>query len=213
MTHGYHSDLLRTPLLLSKGSECPSGGHSRVCRKVIKDRWSDRSEVNVSTRTTTSPKLPATLSPEAVTAIIDTREQRPLDLSPLRTEVGTLATGDYSVKGLEHVAAIERKSLPDLLSCVGTERERFDKEVQRLLAYPVRCLVIETTWGILERGDWRSRVTAAAAIGSVLGWMAMGLPVLMAETHERAGKYTSRLLYTAARRRYRELRHLANGGR
>jgi hypothetical protein len=35
---------------------------------------------------------------------------------------------------LEHVVAIERKSLGDLIGCIGVERERFDRVVQRLLA-------------------------------------------------------------------------------
>ena len=55
-----------------------------------------------------------TIEPRDIVAIIDTREQAPLDLSPLRTEKGTLTTGDYSIKGLESEIAIERKSLPDL---------------------------------------------------------------------------------------------------
>ena len=42
--------------------------------------------------------IPAELQPADVTAIVDTREQLPLDLSPLRVERGTLATGDYSVR-------------------------------------------------------------------------------------------------------------------
>ncbi len=155
--------------------------------------------------------LPAELRPEQVTAIVDSREQAPLALAPLRSVVGTLATGDYSVLGLEHVVAIERKSLPDLLSCVGQERERFDREVQRLLAYPCRALVVESSWLEVEAGEWRSQVTASAALGSLLGWIATGLPVIMAHDHERAGRYTSRLLFTAARRRWRELRTLAAG--
>lgn len=153
-------------------------------------------------------KPPAELKFSMITAVVDTREQLPLDLAPLQVVSGTLATGDYSVLGLEHVVSIERKSLPDLLGCVGRDRERFDREAQRLLAYPVRCLVIETTWLDLERGDWRSKVTPAAALGSVLGWIAMGLPVVMAGDHERAGRYVSRLLFTAARRRWREARQL-----
>ena len=58
--------------------------------------------------------IPAELRPDQVVAIQDTREQLPLDLHPLRVEVGTLATGDYSVLGLEHVVAVERKGLSDL---------------------------------------------------------------------------------------------------
>ncbi len=154
-------------------------------------------------------KLPADLSPASVVPLIDSREQLPLDLPSLAPPViTTLSTGDYSVMGLTNVVAIERKSLEDLLSCVGQERERFDREVQRLLAYPVRALVIESGWQALERGEWRSKVSPQAAVGSVLGWIAAGLPVVMCYTHERAGKYVARLLYTAARRRWREAREL-----
>ncbi len=156
-----------------------------------------------------STKLPATLQPSSVIAIRDTREQTPFDLSPLQCETGTLTTGDYSIRGLEDIIAIERKSEGDVLSCIGVERERFDREVQRLLAYPVRALIVESTWQRIETGEWRSKVKPQAAIGSLLGWAAMGLPVIMAGTHERAGQYTARLLFTAARRRYREARALA----
>lgn len=152
--------------------------------------------------------LPADLAAESVVAIIDTREQHPLDLSPLRSEAGTLATGDYSVKGLESVVAIERKSLPDLLGCIGQDRERFEREIVRLLAYPCRAIVIEATWPDLERGEWRSKVTPQAAVGSCLGWIAQGVPMVMAGDHRRAGRYVSRLLFIAARRRWREARAL-----
>ncbi|NLF71670.1 MAG: hypothetical protein GX575_21785 [Candidatus Anammoximicrobium sp.] len=148
------------------------------------------------------------LTPEQITAIIDTREQAPLHLAPLATVTATLSSGDYSVKGLEHVVAIERKSLPDLLACCGRERERFEREVQRLLAYPVRALIVEATWADIEQGGWRSEITPQAALGSLLGWMAAGLPVVMAGDHERAGRYAARLLFTAARRRWRENREL-----
>jgi len=156
----------------------------------------------------TRPMIPAELRPDQVTAVCDSKEQAPLDLAPLQVTVGTLATGDYSVVGLEHVVAVERKGLADLLACIGVERDRFDREITRLLAYPVRALVVEFTWADLERGEWRSKVTAAAALGSVLGWIAAGVPVVMAGDHARAGRYVSRLLYIAARRRWREARGL-----
>lgn len=156
-------------------------------------------------------KLPAEPKAEWLTAVIDTREQTPLNLSPLRIERGTLPTGDYSLRGLESVIAIERKSLPDLIGCVGRERERFDREVQRLIAYPVRCLVVESTWQDIEAGGWRGDVTTQAAIGSLLGWIASGLPIVMAGNHERAGRYVARMLFIAARRRWRETRALIEG--
>jgi len=152
--------------------------------------------------------FPAELKPEMVTCVVDTREQCPLDLSPLMSIRGTLNTGDYSVLGLESVVSVERKSLVDLLGCVGGDRERFEKEIIRMLAYPCRALVVEATWTELEAGKWNSKITPAQALGSVLGWICNGVPVIMAGDHERAGRYVSRLLFTAARRRYRECREL-----
>ncbi len=146
----------------------------------------------------------ASLKPADVTAIVDTREQTPLDLAPLRTTPGTLDTGDYSLVGLEHVVRIERKSLGDLVACVGRERERFDREVQRLLAYPVRVLLVESTWAEIELGGWRGNVTPNAVIGSLLGWIASGLQVDLCGDHRRAGQHAARILFTVARRRHRE---------
>jgi ERCC4-type nuclease len=156
-------------------------------------------------------KIPATLPAESITALIDTREQRPLDLSPLRSVVGTLDTGDYSDVGLEHVIRIERKSLSDLIGCVGRERGRFDREVMRLIAYPVRVLVVESTWPEIEQGEWRGQITPSQAIGALLGWQASGLAVHMVGDHRRAGTHVARLLHCVARRRYRELRTFVAG--
>ena len=152
--------------------------------------------------------LPAELRPDQIMAVIDTREQLPLNLEPLRTMRGTLTTGDYSVYGLESIVAVERKSLGDFLACVGGERARFQKQVDRLVGVPIRALVIETTWPELEAGEWRSKITPASAIGSLVGWIAQGLPVILTGDHARAGRYVSRLLFTAARRRWREARFL-----
>lgn len=153
--------------------------------------------------------MKAELKFEDITAIIDTREQTPAPLSPMRWRRGTLVTGDYSVAGLEDVVAIERKSASDMLGCIGRDRERFDREIQRLLGYPCRAIVVEAGWQFFERGDFgKSKITPAAAVGSLLGWIAAGVPIVMAYDHERAGKYIGRLLYTAARRRWREARQL-----
>ncbi len=154
-------------------------------------------------------KLPAELKPENVAAIIDTREQNPLDLSPLATERGTLDTGDYSIKGLEHVVRIERKSFDDLLGVVGRDRTRFEREIDRLLAFPVRVLVIEATWLDIESGLWqRSKVTPQSVIGSLLAWQSMGLSIHCVGDHKRAGQHVARLLFQIAKRRYREFRSL-----
>ena len=98
------------------------------------------------------------LKPEHITAICDTREQLPFDLSPIKTIRSTIVTGDYSVLGLSHCIAVERKSLADLVGCIGNDRERFEKEIQRLMAYETRAIIVEGSWLDLETGHWRSRV-------------------------------------------------------
>lgn len=145
------------------------------------------------------------LKPTDITAVIDTREQCPWSLAPLRTQPGTLATGDYSVFGLEHEICIERKSLPDLIACIGLERERFERELGRMANYSTRAVIVEATWLQLTQGGWRSRLTPTAAVGSVLGWMANGIPFLFAGDPAQASTAASRLLFIAARRRFREL--------
>lgn len=152
-----------------------------------------------------------TLEPGDVTAICDNREQRLLDLSPLKTINGTLTTGDYSVVGLEHEVAIERKSLEDLIGCIGSSRERFDREIQRLLAYGTRAIVVEATWGDLIGGGWRGQIKSSQATGTVLGWIAQGVPILFVGDHAEAGRAVSRILFIAARRRWRQLQEFSDG--
>ncbi len=160
-------------------------------------------------RGTLRRQMPAELKPDQVWAVVDSREQTPLDLAPLQTTTAGLTTGDYSVVGLEHIVAVERKSLPDLIGCVGRERERFDREVARLLAFPSRLLIVEATYRQLEEGEWRGKITPRMVLGSLAGWEALGLPVALVGDHRRAGEYTSRFLFLVARRRWRENRALA----
>ena len=158
-----------------------------------------------SYRTIINMKNPRDLKPEHVTALIDTREQLPWTLEPLKRERATLATGDYSVKGLESFVSIERKSLSDYLGCIGQGRERFEAEMQRILAYETRAVIVEATWQQLENGDWRrSKVTPQAVVGSTLGWIAKGVPIILAGDRFTADKFATKILFIAARRRYRE---------
>lgn len=146
-----------------------------------------------------------TLKIESIIAIRDTREQNPVDLGPLRVETGTLTTGDYSVKGLEHIIAVERKSIEDLIGCVSQSRERFEKEVQRLKAYPIKALVIEGSWSTIELKQYRGQTHPNAVFGSVMSWLVSGLPVIMAEDRQRAGRMIARILYLGAKQRYGEV--------
>jgi DNA excision repair protein ERCC-4 len=148
-----------------------------------------------------------------ITAVIDTREQNPLSLEykkgeKLATVNGTLYTGDYSLRGLEDYVAIERKSLDDMMGCIGKGRERFERELLRLRGYEVKAIVVEATWEQIEKGEYRSRVNPSAAIGTLMGWIAQGFPIVMTGDHKRAGAFVARMLYITARRRYAQLKSL-----
>lgn len=132
--------------------------------------------------------------------IIDSREHTPFHFENLRSEVGTLDTGDYSVRGLEHLAALERKSLPDLLACVGQERDRFKRELQRLRAYRFRLLIVECDAADLERGAWRSKLAPAHVCGSLAAWIAQySLPIWLGGDHAACSRFAERWLFQAAR--------------
>lgn len=104
------------------------------------------------------------------TISIDTREQAPFAFDAWPTAPGTLATGDYSIAGLEELVALERKSLADLLACIGRERERFKRELHRLGAYRCRAVIVECDLASIVAGDYRGEVTPAAALGSIASW-------------------------------------------
>jgi DNA excision repair protein ERCC-4 len=145
------------------------------------------------------------------TIIIDTREQAPLTFVNLPSEPGTLDCGDYSIRGLTHLIALERKSVPDLLACVGRERERFERELQRLQAYRFRHLAIEASAADLEGGDWRSQVLPASVIGSLCAWAARyGVPVWFCGTHDACGRWVERILFQAARQVAKEVEVVAS---
>jgi len=138
-----------------------------------------------------------------VCVVVDTREQLPFDLAPLQVRSGTLTTGDYSINGLTDRIAVERKSLADLIGCCGVERERFQREIERLRAYETCCVIVEASWDDLESAKWKSQIGAQAVVASVLGWIAFGAPFVMAGDRERAQAYCAKFLYIAARRYYR----------
>lgn len=78
--------------------------------------------------------------------VIDTREQRPWGFPPnVQTEVGTLRTGDYAIKGDEENFAIERKSGDDFLGTISSGWHRFCKELNRMeeSRFAAKVVVVE----------------------------------------------------------------------
>lgn len=144
------------------------------------------------------------LKPEHIQVICDTREQTPFDLTPLKVTRGTLETGDYSIVGLEKIVAVERKSMSDLMGCIGRERERFEREIQRLMAYQIKALILECHISQIQLKQYRGDVHPNAALGSLLGWQVRGLPIIWGGDAITAGQLCSKFLYLAAKKKYLE---------
>lgn len=128
--------------------------------------------------------------------IIDSREQKPFMFggelyAGTEIKAGTLQAGDYSLAGLENHIAIERKSLADLVMCLGRERARFEKEIVRGRGLDFFAVVVEGSWRDLANGNYRSQLNAHSAAQSVAAFMARHkCPFFFAESR-RAAEYAT----------------------
>ena len=99
--------------------------------------------------------------------IIDTREQTPLAFTRYEAIRGTLTSGDYSIEGLEHKFAIERKSISDLNGSLTSGRNRFERELHRLRGYDFARLLIAGTEKDLIEGNYRSKAKPKSILHSL----------------------------------------------
>ena len=146
--------------------------------------------------------------------LVDNREQRPFAFTGPRyegveVEAGTLTVGDYSLAGLADRVAVERKELADLVQCLGRERERFERELQRGAALDAFAVVVESSWADLAGGQYRSRLNPHAACQSVAAFMGRyRVPFLFAGSRTAAEYVTWSFLrqyLESARRRWRSI--------
>jgi hypothetical protein len=97
------------------------------------------------------------------TILVDGREKAPYRFEGIRADAGQqrrpmlvttewqhLVTGDYTISGLQDAVCIERKSLEDLYSTLGQNRDRFEREHERMLQIieggGLACVVVEADW-------------------------------------------------------------------
>lgn len=153
--------------------------------------------------------------------IVDSREQCPFAFTDSRYSdvelvLCTLAVGDYSLAGLMDKVAVERKELPDLVQCLGRERERFERELQRGMALDAFAVVVEASWADLAAGRYRSRLNPHAACQSVAAFMVRyRCPFLFAGSRA-AAEYVAwsflRQYLEGARRRWKAIAKAHGGG-
>ena len=129
---------------------------------------------------------------ESLHVIVDSREQKPFEF----TDVGynnvsvtrdILYIGDYSIFGCQNEIAIERKSLPDLMNCLGRDRDRFIRQLQRGRGLESYSVVIEASWIDLAQGNYMAKIHPHAACQSICSFIArMGIPFVFAGSRKAA---------------------------
>ena len=147
-----------------------------------------------------------------ISIIIDTREQHPylFDAWKANTSVAGLPAGDYSLPGFEDRAAVERKSLDDLVGCLmGKDRERFERELARGRAYELFAVVIEANLQDIARGVYTSNMKPEAALQSITAfYIRYGVPFLFCG-HRAGGEYMTYSLFAKylyeAEKRFKQL--------
>lgn len=107
--------------------------------------------------------------------VVDTREQQPL-IFP-RVIFKPLPAGDYTagypangrLLTFEKIIAIERKRVEELFTICGSERERFESELEKLSKLQYRWVVIEGNLGDLSKMKY-SMVTPKTVLCSICSW-------------------------------------------
>lgn len=124
------------------------------------------------------------------TIVIDQREQAPFGFYGIKssaaqgslplaipTDRTLLATGDYSIAGLEAFVTVERKSVQDFVGTLTAGRERFEAELERASRMEYAAVVIEGGWSEIHRHinesadrPGRKPIPIRSIVGSVVAW-------------------------------------------
>ena len=127
---------------------------------------------------------------------VDTREQTPWVFpADVTTELATLRSGDYSVRGFESRIAIERKSLDDLVGSITSGRERFVRELTRLASFDFRCVIVEANIDDIWAHRYVSRAVPSSVIGSCAAFaIDFNIPFLFGGDAAKSADFGLRLL-------------------
>lgn len=135
---------------------------------------------------------------ERFTVLVDTRERYPYRFAgrPVETSRGALTAGDYAAPAEGPVAAVERKSLPDLAK--GLVEGSLGFVMGELAALPAAAVVVEGRYSELFKVEhvspgWLPELLARLQVRYPQ------VPVVFAETRKLAEEWTYRFLAAAVR--------------
>lgn len=140
--------------------------------------------------------------------LVDTRERQPFPLLANHPNwIGgekraTLKTGDYTVEGMESLLALERKNLPDIVSCTVVNRRRFLTCCNRLTKFRWKAILIEASYEDLKTDCAEYGVESEVHPNAVVGTLdaieaKLGIPIIYTSMHrhlacERAASWLSK---------------------
>lgn len=129
--------------------------------------------------------------------LVDSREQRPYTFrrQQATTERRRLEAGDYAVEVEGGVAAVERKSLPDLAASLLSGKLTY--ALAELAALPRAAVVVEERYSRIFKLEHVPGGTVAESLAEAQVRFP-GVPVMFAETRQLAEEWTYRFLGAAA---------------
>ena len=138
------------------------------------------------------------------TIIIDSREKDPFrfraSASLEKAEVAKLDAGDYAIKGMEDLITIERKqSVTELAGNFGRNRDRFEREMDRMQSIKFKYVVVEDHWSSLNGKLVKySKMSAKAVFESITTFaLKYGVHFIFAGNKKQAQAITRSLLIRA----------------
>ncbi len=143
------------------------------------------------------PKIPV----PAIQMLVDSNEQTPYDFRGLVRIAGTirqtLPAGDYAIADAPGLFCVERKSVAELYASTSNSsnnRPRFLRELERLLPFPNRFLMVE---GPIDQAQARGRLSEYLKFG-VMDFLdavtlKYGIQVIFAHTREEAEERVANL--------------------
>ena len=129
----------------------------------------------------------------------------------VKVEWGTLETGDFALAALPDAAVIERKAVGDLLACLGRERDRFERELQRSRYVGRMVVVCEGSMADLLAEAHRrgGGMRSASIIGTLAAWQRRYAPFFFAGNVQVAAEFTERYLRSQVREIEQDARAIA----
>ena len=108
-----------------------------------------------------------------------------------------LETGDVVLSALPESAVIERKTPSDLASCIGANRERFERELKRGRYVGKLIVMIEGT--LADVCDASRGISHNAIVGTLAAWTLRYCPFVFCGSVQAAADFAFRILAAQVR--------------